>query len=157
MVEIKQLITPNEDFYNYFLQYCIKSKPYDFCELKSFKLRNSKIKEYFHTLISDSIIYTSEIDCKISIYAFFSEEKDHLILEFAIGDNKFKPQSLIKHFHEILILAQKTFDKTSIKSTIQRKYKKQNFINWLKKYDKICEIIELENQTKIIWKNERLN
>jgi hypothetical protein len=92
-------------------------------------LRNAKIKEYFHTLISDSIIYTSEIDCKISIYAFFSEEKDHLILEFVIGDSKFKPQLISKSFHEILILAQKTFDKTSIKSTIQRKYKKQKFIN----------------------------
>lgn len=157
MVQIKQLITPNDDFYNYFFQYCIKSKPYDFCELKSFKLRNAKIKDYFDILMKDSIIFTSEIDCKISIYAFFSEQKDHLILEFAIGNKELTPQCLIKHFHEILILVQKTFDKASVESTIQRKYKKQKFINWLKKYDKICEIIELKNQTKIIWKNERLN
>ena len=157
MVEIKQLISLTDDFYNYFLQYCIKSKPYDFCELKSFKLRNAKIKEYFNTLTNDSIIYVAEINSEILIYTFFSEQKDHLILEFVIGDSKFKPQLISKSFHKILILAQKTFDKDYIESTIQRKYKKQKFINWIKRYDKICEIKELNNQTKITWKNERLN
>ena len=157
MVEIKQLITPNEDFYNYFLQYCIRSKPYDFCELKSFKLRNAKIKEYFNALINDSIIYTAEIDSEILIYTFFSKQKDHLILEFVIGESKFKPQLISKSFHEILVLAQKTFDKKYIESTIQRKHKKQKFINWIKKYDKVCEITEIEGKTQIIWKNERFN
>ena len=157
MVEIKQLIAPNNDFYNYFLQYCIKSKPYDFCELKSFKLRNAKIKEYFNTLTSSSIIYTAEIDSKIFAYTFFSEEKDHLVLEFVIGDSKFNSLFLIKHFHEMLTLSQKVFDKRYTESTIQRKHKKQKFINWIKRYDKICEITESDNQTKIIWKNERLN
>ena len=157
MVQIKQLITPNEDFYNYFLQYCIRSKPYDFCELKSFKLRNAKIKEYFNVLISDTIIFVAEIDSKIFEYTFFSKQEDYLILEFVFSNNEFKSQFLIKHFHEILILAQKTFDKEYIKSTIQRKYKKQKFINWIKRYDKVCEITEIEGKTQIIWKNERLN
>ena len=89
MVEIKQLISPNEDFYNYFLQYCIRSKPYDFCELKSLKLRNAKIKEYFNILINYPIIFVAQIDSKIFAFTFFSEQKDHLILEFAIGNSKF--------------------------------------------------------------------
>jgi hypothetical protein len=157
MVEIKQLISPNEDFYNYFLQYCIRSKPYDFCELKSFKLRNAKIKEYFNILINDPIIFVAEIDSKIFACTFFSEQKDHLILEFVIGNSKFDSIFLIKSLHEMLISSQKVFDKKETRSTIQRKYKKQKFINWIKRYDKVCEITEIEGKTQIIWKNERLN
>ena len=57
----------------------------------------------------------------------------------------------------MLISSQKVFDKKETRSTIQRKHKKQKFINWIKRYDKVCEITEIEGKTQIIWKNERLN
>jgi len=157
MLEIKELINIDDDFYNYFSIYFARSKPYDFCELKSISLRKYKIKEYLDILFSNSFIYKATIDFKIIGYVVFSKEKDDLILEFVIGDHQFPPSFLIKSFHAILILAQKRFDKQIIKSTIQRKHKRKSFINWIKRYDKVCEITEIEGKTQIIWKNERLN
>jgi hypothetical protein len=158
MIKIKQLIDLNKDLYNVFFEYCVKSKPYDFCELNSIKLRNFKINEYYNSLLSICEIFECKEDDKIVWYVFLSNQDDHLILEFLIGNhNDFSPPFLIKNLHEIFILAQKTFDKSIIKSTIQRRYKKQKFINWIKRYDKVCEIRELNNKTEIFWKNERLN
>lgn len=157
MVEIKQLINADQNFYVYFSKYFVRSKPYDFCESKSFLLRKHKIKEYLDELTNDSFIYHATIDFKTIGYVVFSQKKDHLVLEFTIGDNSFAPAFLIQTFHAILLLAQKTFDKQTVKSTIQRKHKRKNFINWIKRYDKICETTESNNITEITWKYERLN
>lgn len=157
MVEIKQLISADENFYRYFSAYFVRSKPYDFCESKSVSLRKHKIKEYLEILASDSFIYRATTDFKTVGYVIFSQEKNHLVLEFVIGDNSFAPAFLVQTFHSILLLAQKTFDKQTVKSTIQRKHKRKNFINWIKRYDKICEITESNNITEITWKYDRLN
>jgi hypothetical protein len=157
MLEIKQLISEDHNFNSYFLEYFTRSKPYDFCESKSFSLRKHKIQEYLQTMAKDSIIYQATIDLKTVGYVVFSKQTDHLILEFVIGDHQFPPSFLIKSFHAILILAQKRFDKRLIKSTIQRKHKRKSFINWIKRYDKVCEITESNNITEITWKYDRLN
>ena len=157
MLEIKQLISADHNFHRYFLEYFTRSKPYDFCESKSFSLRKHKIQEYLDTIARDSIIYQATIDLKTVGYVVFSEQTDHLILEFVIGDHQFAPAFLMKAFYTILLLAQKTFDKRLIKSTIQRKSKRKNFINWIKRYDKVCEITQSNNITEITWKYDRLN
>jgi hypothetical protein len=157
MIQIKQVIDTDENFYNIFLQYCCRSKPYDFCSLNSRELRKFKIQEYYQTLVKGTHIYGAYDDDKWIGFVFISCYEE-LIIEFIFGDNEnYTSSFLIKAFHEILILAQKTFDKPIIKSTIQRKHKKQKFINWIKRYDKVCEIIELNNKTEIFWKHERLN
>lgn len=157
MLKIKQLISADEDFYNYFLAYFVRSKPYDFCESKSASLRKHKIKEYLDILANDSLIYQATIDCKTAVYVVLSEKKDCLTLEFAIGDNSFAPRFLIQAFYSTLLLAQKTFDKSTVKSTIQRQYKRRSFVNWIKRYDKACETTESNNITEITWKYDRLN
>ena len=80
MIKIKQLISPNKDLYNVFFDYCVKSKPYDFCELNSIKLRNFKINEYYHNLINTSEIFECVENTKIVWHVFLSKQKDHLIL-----------------------------------------------------------------------------
>jgi hypothetical protein len=158
MIKIKQLINPNKDLYNVFFEYCVKSKPYDFCELNSIKLRNFKINEYYDSLLSICEIFECKEDDKTVWYVFLSKQKDNLIVEFAIGDNKnFKSKILIQVLHEVFIVAQTMFNKKYIKTSIQRRYKKQNLINWLKRYDKVAEFIEINGKTDIIWKYERLN
>jgi uncharacterized membrane protein len=157
MVKIKQLISADDHFYSYFLEYFTRSKPYDFCESKSFSLRKHKIKEYLQTMVEDSIIYQATIDSETVGYVVFSQQTDHLILEFVIGDNQFAPRFLMQVFYDISLLAQKTFDKQIIKSTIQRKNKRKNFLNWIKRYDKACEITQSNNITEITWTYDRLN
>jgi hypothetical protein len=157
MVKIKQLISADDNFHSYFLKYFTRSKPYDFCESKSFSLRKHKIQEYLNIITKDSIIYHGTIDSKTVGYTVFSEQTNYLALEFVIGDNQFTPTFLIQVFYDALLLAQKTFDKQIIKSTIQRKNKRKNFLNWIKRYDKACEITQSNNITEITWTYDRLN
>jgi hypothetical protein len=158
MIEIKQLIDFNKDLYNVFFKYCVESKPYDFCELNSIKLRNFKINEYYDGLINIGEVFECKEDDRLIWYVFLSNRDDHLIVEFAIGNNKnFKSKFLIEALHKIFILAQTVFEKKYIRTSIQRKYKKQNLINWLKRYDKIAQFIEIDGKTDIIWTYERLN
>jgi hypothetical protein len=157
MVKIKQLISADDDFYSYFSAYFARSKPYDFCESKSLSLRKHKIKEYLDTIANDSAIYKATTNSKTIGYVVISDQTDHLILEFVIGDKQFAPAFLMQVFYDVLLLAQKTFDKSLIKSTIQRKNKRKNFINWIKRYDKVCEITQSNNITEITWKYDRLN
>jgi len=44
-MKIKLLIPPDEKLEQEFQNFCFKSKPYDFCSVKSRILRNSKIQE----------------------------------------------------------------------------------------------------------------
>ena len=158
MIKIKQLISSNKDLYNVFFDYCVKSKPYDFCELNSIKLRNFKINEYYNSLLNISKIFECKKEDQVVWYVFLSKQKDNLIVEFAIGNNKaFKSRFLIDSLHKIFILAQTIFNKNHIKTSIQRKHKKQNLINWLKRYDKIAQFVEIDGKTHIIWKYDRLN
>jgi hypothetical protein len=151
MIEIKQVISLDEEFYNYFFKFCAQSKPYDFCELNSIKLRRFKIKEYFDSLINTSLIFEAKKEGKLVGFVFLSQEPDCMVLEFAIGEFKLGGRVIMEAFREIISFAQKEFSKQYTKSTIQRKYKKQKFINFLLKYDKTCEIIEADGKTQIFW------
>lgn len=157
MIKIKEISNNHGGLFDLFYNFCIQSKPYDFCKLKSSSLRTLKIKEYFDELVNNSIIYSCYNNDDWIGFVFFTNHNDYLMMEFVFGNSRYNSSFLIKCFHEILILAQKTFDKQCVKSIIQRKYKKQNFINWIKRYDKVCKINQSQEKIEIIWKHERLS
>ena len=160
MMEIKQVSSNYDDLFKIFLNFCTKSKPYDFCQLKSHSLRILKIKEYFNQLINDCIVYSCyEADNWVG-FVFLAKHDDHFTVEFIFGNNQYNSTLLIKNFHNILKLAQETFGVFCAKSKMQRKYKKREYLRWIKKYDKKCEIIEDPvniEYTQIIWTYERLS
>ena len=160
-MKIKQLIPPDEKLEQEFQNFCFKSKPYDFCSIKSRTLRNAKITEYLYELYTNSSIYCIEIDDKRAVTCFFSSYPDSLVLEFIFGNfGEFNSTELINATHEILKHVLKEYDLPKAVSLIKRKHKKREYLRWIKKYDKKCEIIEdpvnIED-TQIIWTYERLS
>jgi hypothetical protein len=154
MIEIKQLDSNNKELFDIFHNFCIKSKPYDFCSLKSSSLRSFKIKEYYNEVSKNCKIYSYYEENNWILFLFISEEEDYLALDFIMCNNTYSPTIIIDRIRHILLYLLKIFDKQCVRSIIQRKYKKQKYINWIKRYDKSCEIDENDN---VIWTYERLN
>jgi len=156
MTEIKQIDEFDESFYQLFLNFCIKSKPYDFCCLKSSNLRNSKIKEYFNFLIQECfVIKFSKLG--IDRYTFFSWDNSDIALQFSFGHFSKDQRLSMQMIHQTVFFAMNKFDKPYISATITRKYKLNKFLNWLKRYDYIGELNIKENNIQITWKYERFD
>jgi hypothetical protein len=160
-MKIKQLIQFDEKLNKEFYDFCCKSQPYDFCSIKSRLLRNIKIQEYLNVLYSSCEIYYAEIDNERIATCFFLKQNDHISLEFIFGNfNKYNSVESINATHLIFKFFLEKSNHTKIISIIQRKYKKRQFLKWIKKYDKKCEIFEnIDNieDTQIIWTYERLS
>lgn len=156
MTEIKQIDKLDDAFYQFFLNFCIRSKPYDFCCLKSTNLRDLKIREYFDFLLEECFVVkysTSGIDR----YTFFSWEESDIVLQFSFGHFSKDQKLSMKMIHETILFAMNNFDKSSISATITRKYKINKFLNWLKRYDHIGDLKIEKNNIQIVWKHERFS
>jgi len=117
-----------------------------------------KIKEYFDFLLKECIVVDTLFNDEWIRSSFFYLENNELTLQFMIGDcKKYSPKFVINSVHETLLFTMKKFDKNQITSIITRRHKRNNFINWIKRYDKICEIDQSTGTTEIIWKYERFN
>jgi hypothetical protein len=156
MTEIKQVDHNNKELFDMFYNFCIKSKPYDFCSLKSPSLRSMKIKEYFDFLSKECFIIKSSKP-KIDRYTFFSWENSEIALQFSFGHFSKDQKLSMRMIHETIFFAMNKFDKSSISATITRKHKLNKFLNWLKRYDHIGELNIKENNIQITWKHERFN
>jgi hypothetical protein len=156
MTEIKQVDHNNKGLFDMFYNFCIKSKPYDFCSLKSPSLRAIKIKEYFNFLSKECFIIKSSRP-EIDRYTFFSWDDSEITLQFSFGTFCKDQKLSIQMVYETILFAMNKFDKSSISATITRKHKLNKFLNWLKRYDHIGELNIKENNIQIIWKYERFN
>jgi hypothetical protein len=157
-MKIKQILERNENLDNYFINFCLRSKPFDFCCLSSKTLRMTKINEYLDVLYETCKIFIVYKNNKILTSVFISEQPDHLIVEFVFGNAiDFTSKEAIDGFHKILKFAQEKFQKYYTISVIEREFKKNKYITWIKRYDKKCEICyEDPKEIKISWKYERL-
>ena len=82
-MKITQLKDPAEAW-PYFYEFCVKSKPYDFCSFKSKILRDHKIKDTFAELRDCQIYSLIAAEGPIAYY-FISVEEINIHLHFAFA------------------------------------------------------------------------
>tara|TARA_R110002020_G_scaffold126312_5_gene284045 strand:+ start:200 stop:928 length:729 start_codon:yes stop_codon:yes gene_type:complete len=150
-VKITHLIE-KEEAWPYFENFCISSKPYDFCVVGSPSLRQRKIKRIFNHL-SRCEIYKAEEDNKIIGFVFLEKEEYCLDVNFLFGVRRnFTSQKLIKAAHAIFDVALKDLNKNYLKSEIRRTYKIDSYKKWIERYDKRAIIFNDDNNT-VVWCN----
>ena len=88
-MKFKLINEPSEELFNIFKSYCLKSKPFDFCELPSMQMRIFKIREYFNNLFENCEIYIAEENGKILGFGGFRQEGDSVSADFVVGFNNF--------------------------------------------------------------------
>ena len=143
-------LSETDEIWPFFYDFCIKSKPYDFCCIPSKKIRDKKIKNSFEDY-SGSIVYKAEYDGKVMGFVFLQEEDCCLDVNFIFGVRKnFTSPKLITAAHAIFDDALIKFDKKYLKSQVRRTFKIESYIKWVDRYDKRAIILTDDKKT-IVW------
>lgn len=153
MVEIKRIKSLTPALSDRIEAFFLRSKPYDFCQLRSFEARRGKIREYIRFLSQCEFIYEATSDGKFMGACFFNKE-DGLLMEFLFGEFEHGSKALIGAFYQILDQAMADSGTETVRSIIQRKLKKNIFIKWIEKYDKRCNLTIGEKLTAEWRKND---
>ena len=141
----------------YFHSFCAKSKPYQFCELGSSTLRETKIKKTFDDF-SACEIYSAEERGKIVGFVFLKKEKNCLDVNFIFGVRKnFTSPKLIEGAHKIFKIALRDHNKKYLKSEIRRNYKVESYKKWIERYDKNAIIFNDKENTVVWCKSEKMS
>jgi len=147
-VKITQ-VKDTSEVWPYFYEFCVKSKPYDFCSLKSKTLRDNRIRNVFKEFSSHRV-YKAEKENQPFAFAFIKEEQVCLDLAFIFGiSSKAGNLELASIGRFMIKKALKCSDKAYIKSEIRRTFKVGPYKKWIEKYYKNAIIINDENNTVI--------
>jgi len=133
----------------YFYEFCAKSKPYDFCSLKSRALRDNRIKNVFEEFSSYKV-YKAEKENGPFCFSFVKEERMFLDLVFIFGVySKASSMEIASSGRLLLKKALEDSNKNYFKSEIRRTFKVGLFKKWIEKYYKNAIILNDENNTVI--------
>lgn len=149
ITQVKEVVQVWPHFY----EFCIKSKPYDFCSIKSKALRDNKIKDIFTEFSSYRVYKAQENDTVIG-FCFIKEEQYCLDVAFIFGIwRSVRSSKLIRATHEIFNKALQDCKKNYLKSEIRRTFKVKPYKKWIEKYDKTAIIFNDDNNT-VVWCNK---
>ena len=131
-----------------FISYCLKSKPYDFCNLPSRVISIIKIKEYIKFLFQICEVYLGTINGEIKLFVAVKRDNQNLEIEFIFGDHfgfleNFKK---FRFFYHELHPEIRTF-----RAQITRKHKLKHFMNFLSKKDPNIQIILDKQEIVVLW------
>ena len=141
-MKFKLINEPTEELFNIFKSYCLKSKPFDFCELPSMQMRIFKIKEYFDNLFEGCEIYIAEKNEQVLGFGGFRQENTNVSADFVVGFNNILTFSEIskmfadfRKFYKEQNPQIKTFS-----GEIYRTYKADSYLKFIKRYMKPSKI-----------------
>ena len=148
-------VKESAEVWPHFYEFCIKSKPYDFCSIKSKSIRDNKIKDIFTEFCSYRVYKAQEGNTLIG-FCFIKEEEKCLDVAFIFGIwRSVRSSKLIQATHEIFNKALQDCNKNYLKSEIRRTFKVKPYKKWIEKYDKSAIIFNDDNNT-VVWCNKNI-
>jgi hypothetical protein len=116
-----------------FEDFCIRSKPYDFCSIKSPSVRSLQIKKYYEYLVEKTDIFYLTHDKRITFFLSITPEPSHVTVEFIFGDT----YCMLENFRVFREKYWKQLDYNVPFSTeIKRQHKLKSFLKFIQKKDK---------------------
>ena len=150
-MKITQLTRDTETIWEDFLSFCIKSKPYDYHQIPSFRLKKAKIRKNFEDLVESCQIFLAIKDEKKVVVLFLKPYDNFVDVEFIFGFSKnFNSKVLIEGVHRVFDEASFINNKKYFKSEIRRKFKVTSYKKWIERYDKTAIIFNDEHNS-IVW------
>lgn len=140
-MEFKQINTFPQELKQSLFDFMITSKPFDFCEHKSYQIRKFNINKYIAFLEQSAINYAIYDDDKLM--SFFSwkpqeNEIELLFLVFFHADNKIAA----KHLQFAIQQIRSIYPEIScIYSLLSRLHKRKKMISWILKYSPDAKIM----------------
>ena len=151
-MQIKQFTSFSLTFKEHFIEFCERSKPMDFCQISSRKLRRERILQYLKEWSNGTMIYEAHKNGTLVFGAVFAESDSETELLFGFGNfNSFYHHEIAEAWYEILSVVFKNSAHQLITSPLRRKYKRKSFLKWIQKYDKMCKIKKVNGQLIATW------
>lgn len=136
-MNFQQLKGDNSKVRSTFEDFCIRSKPYDFCSIKNPSVRMVQIKKYYEYLVkTTSIFYLTKGD-HIRFFLSIKQDLESIVVEFIFGD----PLTMLGDFRIFRELYWQQFDcDLPFTTEIKRQHKLKSFLNFIQKKDKKAKI-----------------
>ena len=136
-MNFQQLKGNNAILQSTFEDFCIRSKPYDFCSIKNPSARMFQIKKYYEYLVdTTSIFYLTQGD-RIRFFLSIKKDLKSIVIEFIFGD----PPTMLEDFRVFREFYWQQFDcDLPFTTEIKRQHKLKPFLNFIQKKDKKAKI-----------------
>lgn len=147
-MQFQRINYPDKQIESMFVSYCLKSKPYDFCNMPSRSMSVFKIKEYMNFLFKMCKIYLGTFQGQIKLFIAISEIKDEANIEFVFG-NPFgfmKNLEYFRKFYQDVNPKIQTFS-----AQIKRKHKLNSFLKFIQTKDQNMQIFLDKQEIVVLW------
>jgi hypothetical protein len=136
-MNFQQLKGDNSIVQSRFEDFCIRSKPYDFCSIKNPSARMMQIKKYYEYLVETTRIFHLTQGDHTRFFLSIKPELLNITIEFIFGD----PLTMLEDFRIFREFYWREFDCDATFTTeIKRQYKLKPFLNFIKRKDKSAKI-----------------
>jgi hypothetical protein len=136
-MNFQQLNGDNSTVQCTFEDFCIRSKPYDFCSIKNPSVRMVQIKKYYEYLVNTTHIFHLTQDDHTRFFLSIKPEPPNITIEFIFGD----PLTMLEDFRIFREFYWRQFDcDTPFTTEIKRQHKLKPFLNFIRRKDKNAKI-----------------
>jgi hypothetical protein len=115
-----------------FEDFCIRSKPYDFCSIKNPSVRLMQIKKYYEYLVETTNIFYLMRSDHLRFFVSIKREESQITIEFIFGD----AETMLKDF---CVFRDHYWNHNNCDlpfvTEIKRKHKLKPFLNFIQKKD----------------------
>lgn len=151
-MKFKLIKTPTEELFNIFKSYCLKSKPFDFCQIPSMQIRIFKIKEYFDNLFLHCDCFIVFENDEIVGFIAIEKENEVGVIIIAIGLYfKITFRQISQYFANFRKFYKEQNPQIKIFiGEIYRTYKANSYLKFIKRYMKPSKI-DLDNERIMVY------
>ena len=112
------------------IDFCIRSKPYDFCSIKSHSVKLIQIKKYYEYLLRECNIFYATENQRVVFFIAISEYDDRIEMQFVFSDtfDLIKNAKAFREFYWKQFNCSKPFV-----GVVKRQHKLKTYLNYIKK------------------------
>ena len=119
------------------IDFCIRSKPYDFCSIKSHSVKLIQIRKYYEYLLRECNIFYVTENQRVVFFIAISECDDRIEMQFVFSDtfDLIKNAKAFREFYWKQFNCSKPFV-----GVVKRHHKLKKYLNYIKKRDRDAKI-----------------
>lgn len=120
------------------IDFCIRSKPYDFCSLKNRSVRLMQIKKYCEFLLKECCVFYHQQDNNVRFFIAVSLQESGVEIEFIFG----APSHIVKDFKAFREFYWKQFNCfLPFVGAVKRRHQLKAYLNFIQKKDPYAKIL----------------
>lgn len=146
-MEFKRILEPTDVLRKNFINFCVKSKPFHFCEIPSLRLKLFKINEYFDFLFAESLIFIGEENQEFKFFIALSLDGPAAQVDFYFG-GCFAARKTLEDFRSWYLTQNQEVE--YFWAALTRSYKYDKYIRAIKRIDPKV-IFKLDKQKMCIY------